>query len=270
MNFLKKTLKYLLFLAVSGYVLLCGLLYFYQESLLFHPEKLQDDFSFEFNNEFIERNITTPSGNTINTLLFKQENAKGIIFYLHGNANSLKSVGNVSGHFLPLGYDVFMIDYPGYGKSTNEINDQEILFSDVQFVYDDLKKSYAESSIVVLGYSIGTGIAAHLTSQNDPSVLILHAPYYSMTDMMQRTYPFIPTAILKYDLATHEYLKNTSVPVHIFHGVDDTVIPLESAVMLSKELEIPLYKLQSQGHRDVAANKKALSQLDDILSKLDH
>jgi hypothetical protein len=268
MNFLKKALKYLLFLAVAGYLLLCGVLYFNQESLLFHPEKLEQDFNFEFRNDFVERNITTESGNTINTLLFKQEDAKGVIFYLHGNANSLKSVGNVSEHFLPLGYDVFLIDYPGYGKSTNEINDQEVLFNDVQFVYEDVKRSYDEKNIVVLGYSIGTGIGAHLTSNNNPAALILHAPYYSMTDMMQRTYPFIPTTILKYELATHEYLKNTDTPVFIFHGVEDTVIPLESAEMLSTELEVPLYKLQNQGHRDLAANKEALSLLKDILNKI--
>lgn len=268
MKFLKKFLKVVLIIAVAGYLSVCGLLYFYQESLLFHPEKLEQNFVFDFENEFEERNITTQSGKTINTLLFQQENSKGVLFYLHGNAGSLRSVGDVSGDLLTLGYDVFLIDYPGFGKSTSSITDQEELFADMQYVYDDLKKIYTEKEIVVLGYSIGTGIGAYLTSQNNPAALVLHAPYYSMTDMMKRRYPLIPTSLLKYELATHQYLKETNVPVYIFHGIEDNVIPIESAMMLSEDLNVPLYKLSNQGHARISSNKEALEKLNDLLSNL--
>ncbi|WP_438969406.1 alpha/beta hydrolase [Nonlabens sp.] len=265
--FVKKLFKRLLFIVLASYLLICGLLYFYQESLLFFPEKLEEDFTFEFKNKFIEKDIITSTGNTINTLHFKQENSKGVIFYLHGNGGSLKSVGNVSEHFLPLGYDVFMLDYAGYGKSSNEITNQQEWFEDVQFVYDDLKMNYEEDQIIVIGYSIGTGVASFIASQNDPSHLILHAPYYNMTDMMQRNYPFIPTFILRYELATNEYLKDCNMPVHIFHGEDDQVIPVESSVMLSKEFNIPFTKLENQGHNNMAGNPLALEQLNKILNE---
>ncbi|MEN8817525.1 MAG: alpha/beta fold hydrolase [Nonlabens sp.] len=265
--FVKKLFKRLLFIVLASYLLICGLLYFYQESLLFFPEKLEEDFTFEFKNKFIEKDIITSTGNTINTLHFKQENSKGVIYYLHGNGGSLKSVGNVSEHFLPLGYDVFMLDYAGYGKSSNEITNQQEWFEDVQFVYDDLKMNYEEDQIIVIGYSIGTGVASFIASQNDPSHLILHAPYYNMTDMMQRNYPFIPTFILRYELATNEYLKDCNMPVHIFHGEDDQVIPVESSVMLSKEFNIPFTKLENQGHNNMAGNPLALEQLNKILNE---
>lgn len=265
--FIKKLFKSLLFIVLAGYLLICGLLYFYQESLLFFPEKLGQDHQFEFKHEFVERDMVTSTGHSINTLYFSQENAKGVIFYLHGNGGSLKSVGNVSEHFLPLGYDVFMLDYAGYGKSSNEITNQKEWFEDVQYVYDDLKKSYSEDEIVIIGYSIGTGVASYLASQNNPAQLILHAPYYSMTDMMQRNYPLIPTFILRYDLATNEYLKNVDAPVHLFHGEDDQVIPVESSVMLSNEFDIPFTKLENQGHNNMASNPVALSALNHILNE---
>jgi hypothetical protein len=266
MKWIKKILKGLLILGIAGYISICGLLYFYQESLLFFPEKLEQDHQFVFENEFEERDIITHSGNSINTLLFKRENSKGVIFYLHGNAGSLGSLGNVSEYFLPLGYDVFIIDYPGYGKSSNAITSQEELFEDTQYVYDDLKKRYSEDKIVVVGYSIGTGIAAHLASNNNPSKLVLQAPYYSMINLSQRNYPMIPTFILRYDLATNEYLKECDMPVYLFHGVDDQTIPVESSEMLSKELHLPLYKLENQGHNGIGSNKEALKQLHKILN----
>jgi len=259
-----KFIKRIIFLIFICYVLVCSGLYFYQESILFFPEKLEQDYQFQFANEFIEKNIITDSGTIINTLLFQQENSKGVIFYLHGNGGSLRSIGNESENFLPLGYDVFLIDYPGYGKSSSIITNQQELYEDVQNVYDDLKVSYTEDKIVIIGYSIGTGIAAHLASNNNPDKLVLHAPYYSMTDMMRRNYPIIPTFILRYDLATNEYLKNCEIPVYLFHGVDDDVIPIESSEMLSKEFDIPFYKLENQGHNGMGGNEEALRILGEI------
>jgi pimeloyl-ACP methyl ester carboxylesterase len=266
MKFLKRFFKLLFILGIAGYLLICGLLYFYQENLLFFPEKLKQGYQFEFQNDFEERNIVTGSGNIINTLLFKKANSKGVIFYLHGNGGSLRSVGDVSQHFLPLGYDVFMIDYPGYGKSSSEITDEDELFEDIQDVYNDLKKVYSEDSIVVLGYSLGTGLAAKLASNNRPNKLVLHAPYYSMTYMMRLNYPYVPTFILKYDLATNIYLKNCKMPVYLFHGVDDGLIPVESSELLSKELDLPLYRLTDQGHNNLAGNDEALLQLNEVLN----
>lgn len=262
-----KFLKRIIALLVLGYVFICIWLFFYQESLLFFPEKLEQNYQFQFKNEFVEKDIINRQGDTINTLLFKKEKSKGVIFYLHGNGGSLKSVGNVSEHFLPLGYDVFMMDYQGYGKSSDEIESQEELYEDIQLVYDDLKKSYKESDIIVMGYSLGTGPATYLASRNEPSTLVLHAPYFSMTDMMRRNYPVIPTFILRYDLATNEYLKNIQMPVYIFHGEDDRVIPVESSEMLSKEFDIPFFKLENQGHGGISSNSLALEQLSSLLNE---
>src|SRR4029078_12142443 len=103
------------------------------------------------------------------------------------------------------------------------INSKAQLFDDIQNAYDEMKMHFQEDSIVVLGYSIGTGPAAHLAATNHPKLLILQAPYYSLADMMRHYYPIIPTFILKYQLRTNEYLKDCKMPVVIFHGDRDEV-----------------------------------------------
>ena len=175
------------------YILLCGLLYFAQEKLIFFPEKLEKSYQFQFEGDFEELNIKTANGNLLNGLLFKAEDSKGLIFYLHGNAGSLKSWGSVAKTFTDLQYDIFILDYPGFGKSDGKINNQKQLYADIQSVYAELTKNYQEETIVVLGYSIGTGIAAKLASINKPKLLILQAPYYSLTDMMKVSFPIVPT-----------------------------------------------------------------------------
>jgi uncharacterized protein len=74
----------------------------------------------------------------LNGLLFKADSSKGVIFYLHGNAGNIGSWGNVATTYTKLNYDVFIIDYRGYGKSEGKINGQEQLFNDNEAAYNAL------------------------------------------------------------------------------------------------------------------------------------
>jgi alpha-beta hydrolase superfamily lysophospholipase len=266
---MKKTVISFLKIIVILYLLFCGTLYFYQEKLIFFPEKLDTNYSFSFEQKFEELNIKTVDGKLLNGLLFKATNSQGIIYYLHGNGGSLGSWGNIAKTYTNLNYDVFMLDYRGYGKSEGKISSQKQLFEDAQTVYNELKKRYKEVQIIVLGYSIGTGIASKLASNNQPKLLILQAPYYSLTDMMQHSFSYLPTCILKYKLATNIYLNNCNMPVIIFHGDRDAVIYYGSLLKLKAEFkpQDTLITLKGQGHNGMTANKNYRIALKKILSK---
>src|SRR6188768_352211 len=89
------------------YILLCGLLYFFQEKFIFFPQKLNKEYRFQFDRKFEEKNIETKDGIILNGLLFRADSSKGLIFYLHGNAGSLYSWGDVAKTYTDLNYDVF-------------------------------------------------------------------------------------------------------------------------------------------------------------------
>lgn len=261
----KKLLKFLLVLAIL-YTVVCVLLFFFQEKVIFFPQQLDKNYRFSFDQPFEEMNVKAGDGNSLNGLLFKADSSKGLIFYLHGNAGSLESWGRVAKTYTALKYDVFMLDYRGYGKSEGSINGQEELFQDVQTVYDQLKKTYAENKIIVLGYSIGTGPAAKIAATNNPELLILQAPYFSLTDMMRHEYPFIPTFLLKYKFETNEYLKSCKMPVVIFHGNKDEVIYYGSSLKLQEQFKkqdrlITLDGLGHNGMTDDAAYQKELQKI---------
>src|SRR5687768_10908171 len=118
-----QVLKVLLIL----YVFLCIAVYFFQEKMIFFPNRLNKDYTFSFNQPFQELNIRTKKGNLINGILFKADDSKGLIFYLHGNAGAVDSWGEVAGRYTQLNYDVFVLDYPGYGKSEGTITSQSKL-----------------------------------------------------------------------------------------------------------------------------------------------
>jgi len=250
------------------YIAICGFLYFYQENLIFHPQKIDKRFVFDFERKFEELNIKAEENIKLNGLLFKADSSKGLVFYLHGNSGSLKTWGKIANTYNSRHYDIFMIDYRGFGKSDGDIDGgEEQVFKDMQIVYDTLKKRYDESKIIVLGYSIGTGPATKLASVNHPKHLILKAPYYSLIDMMEHQYPGVPTFILNYKFQTNKYIRDCKMPITIFHGDKDQVIYYESSVKLKALCKAgdKLITLSGLGHNGINDDERYLQELDKIL-----
>lgn len=250
------------------YVFVCGLLFCIQEKLIFFPVKLEKNYKFCFNQNFEEINIKTKDNTLLNGILFKAVTSKGLIFYLHGNAGSLNTWGEIAKTYTDLNYDLFMLDFRGYGKSDGHINSQDQLFNDIQTVYDSLKKRYSENNIVVLGYSLGTGLATKLASSNKPKLLVLQAPYYNLTDLMQHNFLIIPKFILKYKLETNKYIQGCKMPIVIFHGDMDRVVYYKSSLKLKLFFKPNdrLFTLTGQGHDRMSDNPEYIHDLKIILN----
>src|SRR5882757_2982675 len=93
---MKKFLFNIFKIILGAYVSICSLLFFFQEKLIFHPQKLEETYSFQFDQKFEEANVQTQDGSILSGLLFKADSSKGVIFYLHGNSGSLSSWGVVA------------------------------------------------------------------------------------------------------------------------------------------------------------------------------
>ena len=230
------------------YAVGCLFLYFLQENLIFNPTALPESYVFK---EGQEVEIQVEEDIYLNCLLLKNSSSKGVILFLHGNRGSNRRCLRQASVFVDSDYDIFMPDYRGYGKSDGTIENQEDLLSDVQAVYDYLLTLYDESSIAIVGYSLGTGPASFLAANNDPQQLFLVAPYTSFIDLKNQRFPLVPDFLVKYPLNNTKFLPQTSCPVIIFHSPGDEVIPFSSSKVLSAldEGRITLVELSGAGHR---------------------
>jgi alpha-beta hydrolase superfamily lysophospholipase len=253
---MKKLLLGIIAFFLTAYIMLCVGIYFYQEKIIFYPEKLPDNYKFKFEGDFEEVSITTKDGKHLNSVLFKAPNPKGVIFYLHGNGGSIKGWGEVAQLYRSMNYDTLILDYRGYGKSEDKINSKDQLFSDVESAYEELLKRYPENKIIILGYSVGTGLAAKLASEHNARLLILQAPYYSIEDEMNQKFSFLPKFLLKYNFETGEYLKTVQSPVVIFHGDKDEVINYKASLKLKNNFKKGdrLIILKDQYHNGITDN----------------
>lgn len=236
----KKRLKRLIIVLLGLYVMIASALYFLQEKMLFLPTTLEQDYQYQFNYPFEELFFRTDEEAIINAVHFKAKNPKGVILYFHGNAGDLSRWGTITEYFVEKNYDVLIMDYRTYGKSSGKLS-EEAFYKDAQFCYDYLLDQYSENEITLYGRSLGTGIASYLASQNQPKQLILETPYFSILDVAKHRFPLFPVKqLLNYHFPTYQYLPYVTSPITIIHGTDDSIVPYTSG---KKLLELNLENL---------------------------
>ncbi len=260
---------YLLILVIAIYIVISTLVYFLQDYLMFKPEKLPVDFQFHYENQETEEyNIETRDGAVINGLRFKAKDPKGIVFYLKGNSKSIKGWGKFAVDFTRHRYDVLMVDYRGFGKSTGR-RTQKAIKRDLQLIYDKIKDTVSERYIILYGRSLGSGFAAKLASMNNPRMLILDAPYYSLSKVAKRYVPFMPLSLLlKFPMPTYKWLKYVNCPIHIIHGTDDKLIPYKTSVKLSRIRPklTSLHTVIGGGHKNLNTFESYHKMLSEIIT----
>lgn len=251
----------------GGYVLLAVLAYLLQERFIFKPEKLPEDFEYKYDARFNEVNFDIEPGVNINGLHFRLKEKRGLVLYFHGNSRSIKGWAKYAKDFLKFGYEVVLVDYRGFGKSTGKRNEKAML-RDMQFVYDTLAVNYPEHQLIVYGRSMGSGFASKLASDNKPRYLILDAPYYSFLKVAERLMPILPHKwLLRYHLRTDRWIKHVNCHTYIIHGTKDWLIPIRHSQALQKLMphKITLIPIEGGGHNNLPSFPQYHNFLRDIL-----
>ena len=259
-----------------GIVIILGVLYaglsmvfyFFQHYFFFRPEILDKHFEYKYPFPFDEVNFEMEDGGQINGIHFKVPNSRGVIFYLKGNSRSVKGWGKFAKDFVGKGYDFFMIDYRGFGKSSGK-RTETTLYNDAQTVYKWLSSNYKEDQIVVYGRSLGSGIAARIASWNNPKMLVLDSPYYSFLYQIKRYGFWLPLRlILRYKIRTDQFIKKVTCPVFILHGTSDRLIPYKQSMMLRDLAKdrVTLIPIEGGGHNDLPSFPEYHEQLYDVLN----
>ena len=252
---------------IAGYLVLLGIVYFVQERLIFKPEKLRQNFLYKYDIPFKELFFDVEPGVRINGLHFSVPKPLGLVLYFHGNTRSIKGWAKYAKDFLRYNYDVVLVDYRGFGKSTGKRNEHDML-TDMQFVYDTLAVQYTEHHIIVYGRSLGSGFAAKIASDNKPRYLILDAPYFSFAKVIERFLPILPVRfLLRYQLRTDKWIRHVNCHTYIIHGTKDMLIPISNSEKLQtlNPKKITLLRIKGGGHNNLTSYPEYHNLLRDIL-----
>jgi alpha-beta hydrolase superfamily lysophospholipase len=251
------------------YVIIGIALYFLQEKFLFHPEKLPEDHVFNFSIPFKEINLAINNEKNLSIVWFTVPDSicKGVVLYFHGNMKNIERYATYASNFTKNNYEVWMIDYPGFGKSNGERSEQ-IIYADAKELYKMARARFGKDSIIFYGKSIGTGIASYLASVKDCKRLILETPYWSIEALFAH-YAFIyPVGWMsKYHFPTYKYFEKVDAPITIFHGTNDEVIPYNQSKRLIKiaKPDAELITIENGKHNNLNDFPLFHQKLDSVL-----
>lgn len=272
---IRRIAKWFVCLLAIAYLAVCTWFYKFQEYVLFAPNTDPTDLPVDRRDRErlglkFEHGWFHSSENEMEAEIhyreYRAQDSKGVILFLPGNRGNLQLCRFQPEVFVEAGYDVWTMEYRGYGYSKGPLS-EEALLNDAQMLYQLVKDKHQEESIVVWGRSLGSGIAAYVASKNKPRMLVLETPYYSLVDCVRNNYKFIPAALFRYRFPTHSYLNSVDCPVHVLHGDADETIDYVSSQRL-KELhpskvevhpfEGGMHNLRTEnGIRSPAFDKKA-------------
>lgn len=251
------------------YVMLTALLAFFQERFIFLPTQLSQEYVYNFDTPFEELFLESTDGASLNALHFKAENPKGIILYFHGNAGDLSRWGEITFGFTQYNYDVLVMDYRTYGKSTGKLS-EENLYNDAQLFYDFVKDQFPEKEIILYGRSLGSAFATRLAAENNPRMLILESPFYNLKSVAKSRFPIVPVDLLiRYNFENNIYIKEVNCKTVIFHGTEDNVVPYKSGKRLYTTAEPrngkQMVTIPGGGHNDLSRFETYQKAIDSLL-----
>lgn len=239
----KKILQFSIIIIVLLITLIISILYV-QPSLFFYPWHDEKSYNQLLNEENFGEIRINNNGKLLNGWIkynTDQQQAPLLIFF-GGNA---QNSSNTCLNFLHTdkykhfeGYNLMIIDYPGYGLSDGKPSDKT-MFDSALKVYDYASQldCVDEDNIVVLGYSIGTGVATYVASQRNVNGLILVAPYDEALSLYNDTVNIFhgPLKLLaRYKFNSIYYAQNVTVSPLIITSYDDEVISYKFSLNLAE------------------------------------
>ncbi len=128
-------------------------------------------------------------------------------------------------------YTIAGIDYRGYGASEGSPSETAVK-ADALVVYDALAARLGpDTPIVVMGRSLGSGVAAHVAANRPVAGVILVTPYESLVDVGQDAHPLVPVRLLMkhpFDVAP-DAVRVTAPALMLVAGADQLVPPRHAA-----------------------------------------
>jgi uncharacterized protein len=218
---MQRTLLILLFLVTLIYAGLCAALFLFQRSFIYFPQPRSLDDSSSMTKlplKGAELNITVQPHNGSNALIYFGGNAEDVSLRLSTFSNTFPN------------HALYLLHYRGYGGSSGKPS-EAALFADAIALFD--KVHMRHQSIIVVGRSLGSGVAVYLASQRPVSRLVLVTPYDSIQALAAQKFPYFPVPWLLVDkFESWKYAKFVNAPTLFIAAEHDEVIPKASTESL--------------------------------------
>ncbi|BCD62599.1 hypothetical protein NitYY0826_C1481 [Nitratiruptor sp. YY08-26] len=248
-------MKLLLFFLAAFYILFCLYLYIFQDKIIFRTDLAPKEIPLDK-----EIKVTFLDGLEVGRV---EKNSHITIFYFGGNANNALEFLH---HFKHLPYNLITFNYPGYGNSQGKPS-QKAIFLAAKKVY----QHYKTSKNILIGRSLGTGVASYLSTQKDVIGIILITPFHSITHLAQLRYPWCPIHLfLRHPFPNYKYLSQASVPVYVILAQHDDTTPPVTFAKLKPYIKklVKVVTIEGAQHGDILQFEQTKKAIEEFVTEL--
>jgi uncharacterized protein len=231
------------------------LLAFLGQRALMYPAPRRSSVEPSARDATLER-IATAEGDVF-ALYARAPAGSRTLVWFHGNGEDLNDMPDLVREFSAAGVGFYAVEYPGYGPMSDSATNEAAVYAAASAAIDHLQQQLGVpvAQTVLVGHSLGTGVAAEMARHGRGGRLVLIAPYTSMVDMARKIAPFLPASLLirdRYD--TQAKAKELALPALVIHGSDDEVIPVAMGRRIAELLpRATLVVVPSARHNDLFA-----------------
>lgn len=177
------------------------------------------------------------------------------VAYFHGNGMQLADCAALAPSLHALGCNAFCVEYPGYGPLAADVPSEAALIDVADGAMRLLREraGVAAARTVLLGQSLGTGVASALAARSAGARLALMTPFRSITAVASGLFPWLPVRLILRDRFDTEALApRIHVPTLVIHGTADEVIPYAHGEALSRLIRgCSLTRIEGGHHNDL-------------------
>jgi len=225
----------------------CSLLDTVERAMVFRPRTA--DWGGYSQGILGEEEVWIPVGSTGERLQgwwLASPGAQFTLVYFHGaRVNLTGSVYRLRG-FHEAGFNVFAVDYRGFGRSAPGLPSEASVYEDAEAAWNWLDARVPDRGRRILyGHSLGGPVAAEVALRGGgAAALVLESAFTSIPELTM----FGGVLTQRMDLL--DKLRRLDTPVLVVHGADDTVVPPEMARRLYDAARGPkrLLMVQGAGH----------------------
>ena len=214
-------------MVAGGYLAICAAMFGFQRALLYHPDTtLADPAAINLHGAALEH-LKTPDGeNLVAWWIAPRTPGQPVYLYFHGNGGNLAYRPNRFRLLAADGAGVMALSWRGYGGSTGSPTEQGLM-ADARAAYAAVRSRVSPERIVLVGESLGAGVAVMLAAEVPVAAVILDSGYSSIADVASSKFPWLPVRLLIRDAFRADLAAaRVAAPVFQVHCTDDPVIPL--------------------------------------------
>jgi uncharacterized protein len=216
----------MLLIAALIYIGICGFMFATQRSMIYYPQPRANQSGIAL------MTIETTEGPVLAST--RPVAGADALIYFGGNAEDVSLDMPDLAKTFP-NFAIYLLHYPGYGGSLGKPT-EKTLFAAGLALFDQVHEQH--QNIVVIGRSLGTGVAVYVASQRPVARLVLVTPFDSLGDVAAKQDPYLPSRLLLLDkFDSGKYAPQINAPTRILEAENDEIVPRESTELLLSRLK---------------------------------